>query len=187
VRLFRFFRSLWSRQEGEGEPKGRSNVPKALIELEGVERPPDDLLRRLREIDPHVELLGVGNGIWWLGRVSDNQHRRRIATNILKQTRVVEKNRWVRLNARLALRGFAMVSDWQGEPNSRILLDFQRKDWKVRTGIADLEFEERLLVSDGTTGLQRRLDVLRDKTDSDHRSIFNHVMRGSRSVSGRTA
>lgn len=182
--LFRFLRGLWRRQDDDAV-EGCSNAPKPLVELEGVERPPDDLLRRLREIDPRLELLGVGNGIWWLGRVVWTRDRHRIAANILKTTHVNDRNRWIRLNAKLGLRGFGFVSDWQGEPTSRILLDYQRRDWKFRNGVADAEFDERMLYSDGTMEMNHRLDVLRDKTHSDKNAIFNYQMRRQRHFAQR--
>lgn len=162
-----------------------SKRPKPLIELEGIARPPDDLLRRLREIDPRVELLGVGNDIWWLGRVVFSQQRYHKATNVLKKVRPVDRNRWTRLNAKLALQGFGLISDWQGYADSRILLDFERKDWKLRHGAADDEFEERMRYSDGTIDTERRLALLRDKLHAEKNDIFDFAMRGKRSVSGR--
>lgn len=175
--MFKIFRSLRSEKPGT-----RSHRIRPLIELEGVERPPDDLLRRLREITPTLELLGIGNDIWWLLRHEHNRERYRKSVEILRTSLAVEKNRWVRLQAKLAIRGFGKISEWQGNPDSRILLDWQRKDWKERHGLLDAEFEARLLESDGTMHTQRRKRILQDKRESEGRDIWRHSFRKPTSI-----
>lgn len=171
--MFEIARSLWKPRQ---ETRRRHRV-RPLVALEGLERPPDDLLRRLRAITPTLELIGIGEGIWWLGRVEWNRDRYTKSVSLLKGSLAIEKNRWVRLQAKLAIRGFGKISEWQATPNSRILLDWQRKDWKERHNLLDAEFEDRLLESDGTMDTLRRKRLLRDKNYSENRDIARHAFR----------
>ena len=135
-------------------------------------------------IDPRVELFGVGEGNWWLMRRIETRSRRHIAGNMLAKTLVTPKNRWIRLNAKLAYRGFGMIGDFFGPPDGRIVEHFRRVDWKDRHGVLEAEFEASLLYSDGTINQRDRLAILRSKLDQDSRSIYRHAFRHPVTSSG---
>jgi len=182
--MVRWLRGLVGRHEEKPNGRRSHRRPGVLLEFEGIERPPEDLLVRLRNIDPRVELFGVGDGNWWLMRRIETRDRRRIAGNMLASTLVTPKNRWIRLNAKLAYRGFGMIADFYGAPDGRIVNHFQRVDWKDRHGVLDAEFETSLLYSDDTIGRRDRLAVLRSKLDQDSRSIHRYAFRHPVSSSG---
>jgi len=109
--------------------------PERLIDVPALRDPSPDLLRRLREIDPRAEVIYVGNGRWWVGRVKANSPRRAIGRRMALAIRngdghpwrIGDRDRWPELRqALLMAQGFGLVVDVtvQGEPDARLVREF---------------------------------------------------------------
>lgn len=126
---------------------------------------PEDVVRRLREIDPAYELVYWGQGVWRLGRVHPvNQHRYTKAGRILAMEFAMDTQREgnVRM-ARLAMQGFAITSDYtMNEPDDRIIQDAKVRVYNLREA-RDRVFRERL---SETMGEQRDAESRRQAKDA---------------------
>lgn len=125
-----------------------------LIDIPGqVREPSPDLLRRLREIEPRAEVLYVGAGRWWLGRVKTESARchagRQMAARIregdghpLKEDWSPVGGRWAALRQALLMsQGFGLVSEVQvdGEPDARIVEELRRAKFVEQGGVLESE------------------------------------------------
>lgn len=112
----------------------------SLVDFPQAREAPADLVRRLRALDPTTDLIYAGDGRWWLGRVRPNSERRAEAFKILERasnlpvgaTLNARSKERVRL-ALLAYQGFAIAETYemQGEPDGRIVRDWQRALWSL--------------------------------------------------------
>lgn len=175
---------------------------KPLIDLipRGGRRPPEDLVRALREVRPDAELFYGGGGKWLLGTVRPNRvmrlkAQRRIGRLRQLLTRVGPHLDQKRTKAIISYRlwtyelqrqGFRPITSYrfQGEPTSWIMSDLQRRDWLYRHRFRE-ELEARELEADQATAEEAALDRLLEYLDLEHRSIHHYAMRGRRSVGPR--
>jgi hypothetical protein len=114
-----------------------------LIDLPGqLREPSDDLLGRLRAIDPLAEVVYVGNGRWWLGRVKTDSARcaagRRMLAGLMADTEPLPLGRVEReaalrqreaslLQARLMSQGFSLTSEIVAhEADDRLVEELRR-------------------------------------------------------------
>ena len=98
--------------------------------------PPEDVLRRLREIRPGAELYYAGEGDWWLGEVKSDARRRLEAMAVLARLARLRNGRLTpdRNDKRLArallmLEGFGWIATFRGDPDGRIVEDFRQRVW----------------------------------------------------------
>lgn len=120
----RWFRRLWGRPEG-------ADGPDRLIDLPAFRDPSPELLRRLRALDARAEVVYVGEGRWWVGRVKTNSARRatgrRMAAAIQAGDGLYGPTRWPELRqALLMAQGFGLVVDKtiRGEPDAILVREF---------------------------------------------------------------
>lgn len=110
----------------------------------GCERAaPGHLLRALRVTDPTAELLYMGDGVWWLGRIAPNRNIEQAGQRLAASCRRVERKgrklvpedrrRWMVAQARLA--GFQATQEYHvvGEPTAAIVRDQEVMDFLHRT------------------------------------------------------
>lgn len=122
-----------------------------LIEVPGqVCEPSADLLRRLREVDPQAEVLYLGEGRWWLGRVRADSARRPVGRAWALRVREgdgfpFDEARWAALrHALLLAQGWSPISEVtvRGEPDGVLVEELRRARFVERGGA--LEDEEEL-------------------------------------------
>lgn len=152
--------------------------------------PPDDLVARLREINPEAELLYIGKGKWLLGLVRPDGFRRRMAlARIAKLTKILERayllpeevKRAAALRlwkARLHAEGFKDIALYQtGDPDGSIVEDLREREWTFRHRWKET-VRERNREIDGTAAEEateaRIRDYIRSEGPSIHRTAFRH-------------
>lgn len=144
------------------------------------------LLTDLREIDRTVDLHYLGEGVWMLGSVKPNKWRYEAAGAVLRSEH--DRSTWMRRLWELGLYGFARMGEYKiyGEPNSRILQDFARKDWHYRHN-REAAFDKALAMADGTLELEARQKMLLDDMEARTTDSWANFFRGRRSFDmGRT-
>jgi len=106
-----------------------------LVDVPQLRTAPEDIRRRLREIDPTVEVIYLGRGRWIVGKVRPNQHVRARAIrmldefhrNLQNKKKLSERGKEKVLFALLALQGFRPVADYtMPEPDGTVVKDFER-------------------------------------------------------------
>lgn len=132
-----------------------------LERLVGVEREaPPLLVRDLRAIEPTAELVYMGDGTWWLGRVHPSFDLRkqgwekvRAANAATAEHRVDPHHAKLYRIGRLQQLGFQFTAEYAGEPDGRIVQDMMRADYlwrlasnwyryqEIRNGAQDAEAE----------------------------------------------
>jgi hypothetical protein len=111
--------------------------PERLIDVPATRDPSPELLRRLRAIDPQAEVIYIGNGRWWLGRVKPNSPRRAIGRRMALAIRQGDgfpweqdgTSRWPELRqALLMAQGFGLLAEVnvQGEPDAALVATMER-------------------------------------------------------------
>lgn len=160
----------------------------------GGRRPPDPLVRLLREVDPRAELVYCGAGKWLLGTVEHNSLRARrcelVIKNIRKlQTKVGNGSIVIPRHVKKALsfrlwrwelnrQGHRAIAryDIQGEPGSWIHEDFRERDYRYRT---DLEGEIRRQEeeADAELEVQKKLEQFSEFLELEHKSIHRHAFK----------
>lgn len=103
------------------------------------------LLAALREIDPTVELVYAGEGRWWLGAVSDNEERRRMAALILSNEEkrdAVHRNRRNIMLGKLQAQGFALIETYIGPDPTGVVRVENGEDSYQTTILADFQFRD---------------------------------------------
>jgi len=159
-----------------------------LVEWPAIFDPPPELLRRLRAIRPNAELIYIGDGRWWLGEVRWNSEKARRAGIMIKTWWQNRKDEGVTVltdphhiaflrDAQLLYQGFAYIREYFGDPDGRIVNDYQRMCWKEDHDILEQEVQHQLSQSDDRTSLQKRIKIVTDRiraeAKSDHSIIFN--------------
>lgn len=162
----------------------------------GGRRPPPEVVRGLREIDPLAELVYVGHGRWLLGKVHPGEWDKR-------EEAIRAMDRWVELVAqldprdhevplkellpglfdrwnekRLHVMGFQpLPTVWHMElPDSTMVEHFRRVDFIWRN-ITIEEEEERLRKMDGTADLEERKATIMERFDQIYRSVWKHAFK----------
>lgn len=123
-----------------------------LVELPQARTAPEDIRRRLRELDPTAEIVYLGFGRWSIGRVRPTNESVRIATRMIRtywsmkdaaraSRRGVQRYRF----AEACRQGFRPVAEYtMREPDDRIVKEFQASQYRMlnqRTDLLD-EFEQ---------------------------------------------
>jgi hypothetical protein len=144
------------------------------------------VVERLREVDPTAELAYLGLGVWVLGSVQPNSHRRKIAETMIAHERKlpVERQSMGRHRmARLIRDGLRVVDlvDQSAIESMKVVRDFRYADWRYRH-CADEAFEENLKGSDDETDFQRRVNLLLDYNRSEMPSVWKHVWAPPRHI-----
>ena len=123
-----------------------SGPPERLIDIPETREPSPDLLRRLRELDSRAEVVYVGNGMWYVGRVKPDAPRRitarREILNLRESDGFPDEERWPKLRqALLKEQGFGVVvrEKIQGEPDDILVAEFTRAMFVERGGVIDNE------------------------------------------------
>lgn len=115
--------------------------PERLIDIPVLREPSADLLRRLRLLDDRAEVVYIGNGRWWVGRVKPNsprrKHGRRQAFRARQSDGFRDDNRWPVLRQGLLMaQGFGLVVNEfvQGEPDGFLVAEFEKALFVERGG-----------------------------------------------------
>ena len=112
--------------------------------------PSADLLRRLRELDARVEVLYLGEGHWWMGRVKEDSAKRAVGQRMARRIREgdgfpFDEGRWAALRHALLLTyGWNIITEVtvQGDP-APVLEEELRRDLFLRRGGVIVSDEER--------------------------------------------
>ena len=127
-----------------GGRKDRPDPPKRLIDISVEREPSADLLWRLRELDPRAEVVYMGNGMWYVGRVKSDVPRRitarREILSIKESDGFPDEERWPKLRqALLKEQGFGVVvrETIQGEPDDILVAEFSKAMFVERGGVID--------------------------------------------------
>lgn len=169
---------------------------------------PPALLAELRRVEPTAELLYVGEGRWVLGTVRPYwPNIQKAIGTLLKMEREnasklvaiavdaevnsdpARRREAARKSARNAawlrviIQGFRPIADYTitGEPDSRILLDFQRRDYlfRVQPDANDADNEAEAL---GDHAHARRVNALRDTLHTIGRKGWRQAIKGLTSI-----
>lgn len=161
----------------------------------GGRLPPPEVVRGLREIDPLMELVYVGNGKWLLGKVAYNREKFESASVIYENIQAKLKKAkpgdhdspWKvfverahnRLRERkLYLQGFqpfkGILSDAQ--LHSGLVEAFRHADWIWKFAWRDYD-RKREAREDGTTDLEERQKELVSRFEQIHREVHRSVFR----------
>src|SRR5574341_1372003 len=120
--------------------------PERLIDVPAVREPSAELLHRLRQIDSRAEVIYVGQGRWWVGRVKADSARRPVGQQMLAAIMAgdgfpdepgTETDRWPELRqAMLMAQGFGLVCDVTvyGDPDARLVREFELAMYVERGG-----------------------------------------------------
>lgn len=149
------------------------------IETPAPYSPSPDLLRRLREVDPSVDLHYVGEGRWALGSVTNNSVRRGIAGRIKRRldrdgARTVGQY-WL---TQLHYRGFGFIEFYHADELHRAVTDFRRRDKNYRSG-REAAFRRSERESEGAVK-RRDLDEIMEKIAYREKHSRPELFRGRR-------
>lgn len=158
----------------------------------GGRRPPDELVRNLREIDPTAEIIYAGVGHWLLGRYRPNRVVEEKGIRMIKAIRKMERivsatahpdirtvrkvlafRRWTYELFRMGFRKTAKYKR-HGEPGSDIVEDFRARIYNLQR--IDRIEQELLDQADADVQLLRTLEQAeadaREKAKDAHRHAF---------------
>jgi hypothetical protein len=157
---------------------------KPYIDHHSCRTAPEDIVRRLREIDPSFELVYWGAGVWRLGRIWPfhaarvTKARRILAMEFARDTQQ-EGN--VRM-ARLAAEGFRSTCDYhQNDPDDRIVQDARIRIYNLREARHRV-FQERLSETMGDQRLAESQRVAKDAASSMAGDAWDYAYRKPVSV-----
>jgi hypothetical protein len=175
---------------------------KRLVVFDNAESRPTPLLllAALREIDPRVELVYVGEGKWWLGGVNPNDERTRRAEILLKQMEWVEREEPALyrrpsvqrsiMAAKLGLQGFARIEQYtaNGEPSGTVLdsgghpctivEDFRERQWNWQRDGGEAKVAERNEFNLGVHAERESNAQFQQYLAEDGRAHYAREMRG---------
>lgn len=165
---------------------------------------PEDILERLRAIDPTAELLWWGprvadlqlaggrnartvqvvSPVWLLGTVRQNGARRLAGARLLAMQERLgargDRDTW--RYARLLYQGFATIAFYPTrDPGAEIVEDFRRRDWLLRFR-ADEEGERLLAEAEGAPQLEVRKQTAREFAEGEGPSIWRFAFKRPVSV-----
>lgn len=111
-----------------------------LEQVVGAERvAPTAVRQRLRNIEPAAELIYVGNGKWWVGRMEPHtdlaragQQKVRAANRLTAQREVSPETAMLYRVGRLQQEGFRMLAEYEGDPDGRMVQDLEVADYLWR-------------------------------------------------------
>ena len=166
---------------------------KNRIDLPSSRQPPEDILRRLREIDPATDLHwiegpGVVRPYWVLGVVKDrstttdgNASRRAIGLKLLAACRAKPSvPQWGKeAMGRLLMADFAYIINWDEHKDGTLgalVENFREADHNYRTD-PEGTFARKLDEAEDGPAFRERQAIMHDKAQSDARAIYRHVFR----------
>lgn len=139
------------------------------------------LLRDLRGVDPLAELYYAGEGEWWLGVVKFHSPRRKKGSYLCRVATRRDITNWTMLRiGKLMQQGFGLIARYriQGEPDSRIVRDFQMRDWIWRMQ-AELHFNQRLDEAEGGPARRAAAQRAQDYLMSESHYAYSRFVRGN--------
>jgi hypothetical protein len=183
-----------------GKRKGR--VAEEVVRLPGYRACPDDIRRRLHEIDPTAECVDVGRGYWILGAIRWNRPSCQAAQEAITREYGVpvsgpagyesedpdeelSRNRTDRVELlRLTVRyGFRPIAMYEcAEPDHGLIEDFRVRDWNYKWRMRQT-FLDRAMESDDEPGLRRRQAIMLEGIQDYIPNISRH-MRGMKGKLG---
>lgn len=170
-----------------------------LVEFPRIREAPEDILGRLRAIDPAAELLYWGPRltdievggktvavvvpVWLLGVVQANAARRGAGARMveLHEALGAQGNRDAWQYGKLLYQHFAPIAFYpMRDPGGALVEDFRKRDWVYRH-----QFEEvgREWLETPEREFALRLKQVQDKTRGDGPGIWRFTCAGRRSVS----
>ena len=157
-----------------------------LIDIPVERETPEDILERLRSIDPGCELFYAGDGWWWLGVVKPDSPRR-VAAKL--QLLVWEKMSgaqppWpVKRIALLKAQGFGLCGKYRFEDGADfgfIIEDFRQSDWIWRNwGTPNKAVQAQIQETgalDDDIRLRARAATI-ERLAGDERYLFSRILR----------
>ena len=163
--------------------KGKGRLPEEVVRLPGYRACPDDIRRRLHEIDPTVECVDVGRGYWILGALRWNRPSCRAAQEAIRREledvphgmERADRIAMLQLTVRYGFRPIAMYECH--EPDHGVVEDFRVRDWNYRWR-ARQTFLERAKDSDDEPGLRRRQAIMLEGIRHYIPDVARHMRRG---------
>jgi len=122
-----------------------------LVDIPGqIREPSADLLGRLRRLDPQVDVLYLGAGRWWMGRVRSNSARRPVGRSWALRVREgdgfpFDEGRWDALRHALLLsQGWSPITEVtvQGDPGPVLEEELRREQFIAHGGVLVSEEEK---------------------------------------------
>ena len=148
--------------------------PERLIDIPESREPSPSLLLRLRQMDLRAEVVYVGNGVWWVGRVKPESPRRISARRQILSLRepdgFPDTERLPELRqARLQEQGFGLVvrKRIQGEPDDMLVAEFRKAMYVERGG--EIDNDEKKLAR---ARIGRQRDTAQWERDKTHELFF---------------
>lgn len=164
----------------------------------GGQQPPPEVVRGLREIDPRMELVYVGDGVWRLGKVefASDRHQKacEVYRNALKKLQRVRAgdlphevpwDTFLAMASRRLKERYLLVQGFQPIPrlklrhhhlHSGLVEYFRYLDWGWKFAwIEDRKEQERQ--EDGTADLERRTAEAVDRVQAEGKSIYRKAFR----------
>ena len=147
---------------------------------------PGDVMARLRELDPTLDLVHLGAGHWLLGSVQPNEQRRHFCLRILnRQYSMPASSRSAGRILCYALyadgfRPIAMYAETEVQ-NGACVRDFELREYNYRNRPEET-FRARLREAEGEDALEKRIVAILDHVHSEWRSVHRYAMRHARSI-----
>ena len=162
--------------------------------------PPPEVVRGLREIDPRMELVYVGEGKWLMGKCEYARDRweqaARTIENLLELftqinpldvpmpwEQFVERAHNRMRERLLTIQGFQPIKGLvvrEHQLHSGLVEWFRMIDWTWRFGHRE-DDREREALEDGTRDQEAKMKEVSDRFDAVHKDVHHRVFRGSKS------
>jgi hypothetical protein len=165
----------------------RRTTPRSLVFFPAFRECPADVRRELHRLAPDLEIIYLGVGEWWLGRVLPSWDRYVRGAAAAKTALYFESTIDVGKHKQglLAMQGFAWISSFYGEPDGNILNFAQFIRWQKETQDLDKPFEENLYLSDDERKLDRAKAYIDAKNEGEGREIWRHAFKRPKTFSGK--
>lgn len=159
---------------------------KSLVDFPSPRSAPDDVMARLREVDPATELVYIGEGLWALGTVCYDVRRAKRAHRTLEAERKLPEElrspgRY--LNAVLDRQGFRRIALFteQEVREGLVVDDWRARDWRLRHQ-ADETFNARLKESGNEQQQQDTMKRALDRLHTRGKDLWHHHVLHPHSV-----
>lgn len=153
---------------------------------------PEDVFERIREIDPNAEIIGMSDGVWWLGVVKPLAARVEAGRRALKTYEKLgfEKSdpvRWpVIRNALLMVQGFGLIGKYRfsmGADFGAMIEEFRYADYmdrKYENGTPEVRAELEGIAEQEQK--MRSAAKIVDRIKGDRRYMWKKLFRGAKSI-----
>jgi hypothetical protein len=151
---------------------------------------PEQLLERLRAIDPNVRLEYLGDGQWALGVIKPmwqapdgNYQRRATGALLVGEQRAKTVPHWPTLRmGLLMMQGFGLLQmfEFDGEPTAVILNWFRMADWNWNYRQREFELEMFRKIGNDA-GITKARQVLAEWVQGEGPQVFKHAMQHRKS------